>query len=147
MADVGDPELWNAWKHAADGVRQRIAGDISRETGLSDGDFGIVTRLAGSPGRSLRQNELGVSLGWQRSRLSRQLTRMQERDLVGRSPVDGGVLVTLTEAGAGVAEKARPVHARAIHDHLAGRLTDHLAGRLTPAEREDLLRLVTKLID
>jgi hypothetical protein len=26
---------------AAEGVRQRVAGDLSRETGLSDGDFVI----------------------------------------------------------------------------------------------------------
>lgn len=137
MGDVGDLELWTAWKHAAEEVRQRVASDISRETGLSDADFGIVTRLADSPGHALRQNELGVSLGWQRSRLSRQLTRMQERDLVGRTPVDGGVLVTLTEAGARAAKQARPVHARAIHDRLAA--------RLTPAERADLVRLLAKL--
>lgn len=139
MGDTGDLELWSAWKHATEGVRQRVAGDINRETGLSDGDFGIVTRLADAPGRAMRQNELGVSLGWQRSRLSRQLTRMQDRDLVTRTPADGGVLVTLTEPGARAAERARPVHAQAIHDHLAA--------RLTPAERTDLARLLAKLTD
>jgi DNA-binding MarR family transcriptional regulator len=137
MSGVDDLDLWSAWKHATESVRQRIAGDITRETGLSDSDFGIVTRLADAPGACLRQNELGVSLGWQRSRLSRQLTRMQERDLVGRTPVDGGVLVTLTDAGADAARTARPVHARAIHDHLAA--------RLTPYERAELVRLTGKL--
>jgi DNA-binding MarR family transcriptional regulator len=87
----------------------------------------------------LRQNELALSMGWHRSRLSRQLTRMQARDRVDRAPQDDGVLVTLTGAGAAAAAAARPVHAQAIHDHLAA--------RLSPAERSALLQLVTKLAD
>ena len=134
---VRDDALWTAWKHAAEAVRQRIGADIARETGLSDGEFGIVTRLADAPSRSMRQNELALSMGWHRSRLSRQLTRMQARDLVDRAPQDDGVLVTLIEAGAAAAAAARPVHAQAIHDHLAA--------RLSPAERATLLQLVTKL--
>jgi hypothetical protein len=41
MSPVGDPELWTAWKRPAEGVRQRVAGDLSRDTGLPDGDFVI----------------------------------------------------------------------------------------------------------
>lgn len=136
---VADDELWTAWKHAAEAVRQRIGADITKHTGLSDGDFGIVTRLADAPGHRLRQNELAVSMGWHRSRLSRHLTRMQARDLVDRTPLDGGVVVTLTDAGARAAAAARPVHAQAVHDHLAD--------RLTPAERAQLLQLVNKLAE
>jgi hypothetical protein len=41
MSPVGDLELRTAWKRAAQGVRQRVAGDTSRETGLADGDLVI----------------------------------------------------------------------------------------------------------
>ena len=45
---VRDDALWMAWKHAAEAVRQRIGADITRATGLSDGDFGIVRVDAGT---------------------------------------------------------------------------------------------------
>ena len=138
-APVHDTELWHAWKHAAEAVRHRVGADITAATGLSDGDFGIVTRIADTPGRSLRQNQLALSMGWHRSRLSRQLTRMQARGLVERSPVDHGMAVTLTEQGVRAAAAARPVHAHAIHEHLAGRLSD--------TERAQLLALLAKLAD
>ena len=136
---VRDAELWLAWKHAAEAVRHRVGADITAATGLSDGEFGIVTRVADAPGGSLRQNQLALSMGWHRSRLSRQLARMQARGLVERSAVDDGMAVTLTEQGTRAAAAARPVHARAIHEHLAG--------RLTPAERGQLHALLGKLAD
>ena len=136
---VHDAELWHAWKHAAEAVWHRVGADITTVTGLSDGDFGIVTRIADAPGRSLRQNQLAVSMGWHRSRLSRHLARMQTRGLIERSPAEDGMAVTLTEHGVRAAAAARPVHARAIHEHLAG--------RLSAAERGQLLALLAKLTD
>ena len=138
-APARDTELWHAWKQAAEAVRLRVGADITAATGLSDADFGIVTRIADAPSGSLRQNRLALSMGWHRSRLSRQLTRMQARGLVERSPVDDGMAVTLTEQGVRAAAAARPVHARAIHEHLTGRLSD--------TERAQLLALLAKLAD
>jgi len=40
-----EQDLWHAWKVAADMVRQRVAEDIKAGSGLSDQDFGILTRL------------------------------------------------------------------------------------------------------
>ena len=139
VTPVPDAVLWHAWKHATEAVRKRVGADITAATGLSDGDFGIVTRIADAPGRSLRQNQLASSMGWQRSRLSRHLSRMQERGLVERSPAEGGVTVMLTDEGVRAVVAARPVHARAIHEHLAGRLSE--------VERGQLVSLVAKLAD
>ncbi|QYN24006.1 MarR family winged helix-turn-helix transcriptional regulator [Amycolatopsis sp. DSM 110486] len=119
-------EFWHAFKHAAESVRARVAEDIAAATGLSDPDFGVLTRLADHAGR-LRQNQLAESMGWHRSRLSHHLTRMEQRGLVERQPADDGVEVLLTEFGRAEAERARPVHAAAVREHL-----------LAPLDKDDV---------
>ncbi len=115
-------ELWFAWKRALEVVRSRIAEDIATATGLSDPDFGILTRLADAGG-VMRQNQLATSMGWDRSRLSHQLTRMGSRDLLNRRRVPGGVEIVISEKGQGFADAARPVHAAAVRRHLVDRLS------------------------
>ncbi|EWM15200.1 MarR family winged helix-turn-helix transcriptional regulator [Kutzneria sp. 744] len=97
--DADEMALWHAWKSAADTVRARIAEDITAAVGLSDADFAVLTRVAELGGGRLRQNALAESVGWHRSRLSHQLSRMEQRDLLTRHPADGGVEVHLTDAG------------------------------------------------
>jgi DNA-binding MarR family transcriptional regulator len=128
--DAEEMSLWHVWKLAADTVRARIAADITAAVGLSDADFGVLTRVAELGGGRLRQNALAESMGWHRSRLSHQLTRMEQRGLVTRHGADGGVEVRLTDTGRGLAEAARPVHAAAVRRHLTG--------RLDPAQRQQL---------
>jgi len=121
--------LWHAWKTATDTVRQRVADDIKAGCGLSDQDFGIVTRLVELGSGELRQNDLAASLQWDRTRLSHQLTRMENRGLVSRSAADGGVIVRITDEGARLVRVARPIHADAVRKHLLKRAEgiDHVA--------------------
>ena len=111
--------LWTAWKQASEGVRARVAADILAATGLSDPDFGVLTRVIEIGGGALRQRELAQSLGWHRSRVSHHLTRMEQRGLITRRALpEGGVEIRVTDTGrAGVAE-ARPIHAAAVREHL-----------------------------
>ena len=121
---AGELALWHAFKQAGESVRAAVGEEIARATGLSDPDFGILTRLADAGG-SMRQNELAASMGWQRSRLSHQLTRMQTRGLVVRADPPAavrGVTVEITDAGRAAAVSARPVHAVAVRRHLLDRL-------------------------
>src|SRR5271155_3995529 len=101
--------LWTSWKRASEGVRARVAADVLAATGLSDPDFGVLTRVVEIGDGSLRQSELAQSLGWHRSRLSHHLSRMEQRGLITRQALaEGGVEIRVTDTGrAGVAE-ARP---------------------------------------
>lgn len=125
-----ETRLWHAWKHAADTVRTRVGEQLDAATGLSDPDFGILTRLEDLGGGSLRQNELAASMHWHRSRLSHQLTRMEQRGLLTRSTVSGGVLVTATAEGRKRIAQARPAHARAVRDLLISRVPQDQAPSL-----------------
>ena len=119
-----DLALWHAWKRAAETVRTRVASDITAETGLSDPDFAVLTRVAELGDGVLRQNQLAESMGYHRSRLSHHLSRMEERGLVTRRQAGIGVEVVITEAGRTVVELARPAHAAAVRRHLLDPLAD-----------------------
>lgn len=129
LAD-GEQALWHAWKLASERIRARVTEDINAAVGLSDADFGVLTRVDDSGGR-MRQNALAESMGWHRSRLSHQLGRMAQRGLLTRGAVDGGVEVRLTDEGAEQIRRARPVHAAAVRRHLLDRLTSIQQQRLT----------------
>lgn len=111
--------LWIEWKRASENVRAAVAADIQEATGLSDPDFGVLTRVVELGGGQLRQNQLADSMGWHRSRLSHHLSRMEQRGLVQRQDATGGgVDVLVTDAGRAAVIGARPVHAEAVRRHL-----------------------------
>jgi DNA-binding MarR family transcriptional regulator len=63
-------------------------------------------------------------MGWDKSRLSHQLTRMQQRALIERHHTDGkAVLVVLTELGRQKLDAARPIHADSVRRNLLSRLS------------------------
>lgn len=140
MTGLGDAErdLWEAWKRASDGIRARINADVARETGLSEADVTVLSHLHAAD-RGVRQATIAAAMGWHRSRLSHHLTRMQDRGLVGRTSVPGGVELRATTMGRAALLKARPVHADAVRRHLV----DAVPSR----DRERLLTLLRLLAD
>jgi DNA-binding MarR family transcriptional regulator len=117
-----ESSLWFAWKRAHELVRTAVIEEVTAATGLSDPDVGILLRLDVAGG-SLRQSEIAAALGWDRTRLSHQLTRMEDRGLVARRRTPSGVRVDISDAGTEAAAAARPVHAAAVRRHLADPLT------------------------
>ncbi|WP_093572999.1 MarR family winged helix-turn-helix transcriptional regulator [Amycolatopsis rubida] len=75
-------------------------------------------------GGGLRQSLLAESMGWHRSRMSHQLTRMPERGPLvrGTDTTRSGVLVETTGAGRAAISAARPVHAAAVRRHLLAKI-------------------------
>jgi DNA-binding MarR family transcriptional regulator len=132
----GDAELWDAWVAAADALSQ-VAAEVARETGVSEPDLLVLTRLRDLGGGRLRQSLLASATGWHRSRLSHHLRRMEERGLVTRSDVPGGVDVSTTTMGRAALTRARPVHADAVRRHLV----DVLPAR----DRERLLAILRRI--
>jgi DNA-binding MarR family transcriptional regulator len=132
-----DMTLWQAWKLATETVRTSVAADIAASTGLSDPDFGVLTRVTEIGGGRMRQNRLAELMGYHRSRLSHHLTRMEERGLIAREPAAGGVEVVVTAAGRAAVGRARPVHAEAVRRYLIQPLSS--------AQQAQLLRVLRAL--
>jgi len=105
-------------------VLARVGRDLAVSAGLSGPEFGVLSRLASIGKGEMRQQDLARSMGWDKSRLSHQLTRMQERKLVERCEAEKRVvLVVLTKQGREKLDAARPVHAESVRRNLLGRLS------------------------
>jgi len=141
VSDPLTPAELTAWRSvllAADVLRFRVSAEIRPRTGLSPAEHSVLIHLDEAPDRRMGQRHLADELFWSKSRLSRQLTRMQARGLVNRTSDGGapGVQVTLTDAGLEVIRAAAPVHADAVRRHLIDAASaDELAAIVRLADR------------
>jgi len=116
--------VWHAFMLMGEDVLGRVGRDIAQATGLSGPEFGVLSRLAALGKGEMRQQALASVMAWDKSRLSHQLTRMQERALIERRRTDGKtVLVVLTQLGREKLDAARPIHATSVRRNLLSRLT------------------------
>ena len=116
--------VWHAFLLMGEDVLARVGRDIAKATGLSGSEFGVLSRLAALGKGEMRQQALARMLSWDKSRLSHQLTRMQERGLIARRCTDPKtVLIVLTKLGREKLEAARPIHAESVRRNLLSRLT------------------------
>jgi DNA-binding MarR family transcriptional regulator len=116
----------------------RTIADAVHSTAPSPDDA-VLRALAGRVGGRMGTTELRRSLGWEKSRLSHHLTRMERRGVVTREQCRQdrrAWFVTLTDAGRSAAGAAADAHTDAVRAVLS-RLTDDdvaalhaLAGRL-----------------
>jgi DNA-binding MarR family transcriptional regulator len=121
--------LWNAWEIFTQAVSSRISREVADATGLSAADYRVLSFLVDRG--QVRQRELASALAWDKSRISHQLTRMQERDLLKRTKTaERGSNVAITAAGRAALESARPVHARSVRRYLIDRLTPAQVGAI-----------------
>ncbi len=116
--------VWHAFMFMGEDVLGRVGRDIAQATGLSGSEYGVLTRLAVFGKGEMRQQALARMMAWDKSRLSHQLTRMQERALIERRRTDGKtVLIVLTKLGREKLDAARPIHADSVRRNLLSRLT------------------------
>jgi DNA-binding MarR family transcriptional regulator len=116
--------VWHAFRFMHEDVLGRVGRDIAQTTGLSGPEFGVLSRLAAIGKGEMRQQALARVMAWDKSRLSHQLTRMQERGLIERRRADEKtVLVAITKLGREKLDAARPIHAASVRRNLLSRLT------------------------
>jgi DNA-binding MarR family transcriptional regulator len=116
--------IWHAFMSMGEDVLERVGSDISGATGLSGPEFGVLSRLAAYGKGEMRQQDLATVMGWEKSRLSHQLSRMQKRKLIERRAGDGrATLIVLTRTGREKLEGALPVRAESVRRNLLSRLS------------------------
>jgi DNA-binding MarR family transcriptional regulator len=97
------------------------------DSGLSGSDYPILVTLHEVDTPTLRVSELAERIGWESSRLSHQLARMERRGLVRRTPHPSdrrGWEVGLTDQGRATYLSATTSHSAAVRTHFADVLTD-----------------------
>jgi DNA-binding MarR family transcriptional regulator len=112
--DERQQHVWQAYLHLNQHLYATLEDQLLRDAGLSGADYKVLVPLSETPGGVLRARELCTEIGWDRSRLSHQLTRMEKRGLVAREECSEdarGSMVRLTDAGRSAVEGAAPEHA------------------------------------
>lgn len=140
MSTVGPgeaTELWLLWKRAHETVRAAVVADMTTASGLSEAELSVLVCLY-EAGGVLRQNAIATVLGWDRTRLSHQLTRMEKRDYVTRDKVANGVEVALRPEGRRTIEASVPA--------LDASTRRHLQDRLGPDDAKALKAIVERLL-
>ena len=96
--------LWRLYvdvQHHLEGVLHR---ELLADSGLSSAEFALLVPLSETPAEKLRARDLCRELGWDRTRLSHLVIRMERRGLVRRSACAddaSGSMVELTAEGPG----------------------------------------------
>jgi DNA-binding MarR family transcriptional regulator len=113
---------------------------MQQQAGISIADYSVLVQLSEHAGARMRVLELARALGWEKSRVSHQLTRMQQRGLVERSNCSEdrrGAWIVLTEKGRETTEAAAPRHVEAVRRYVFDGLD---------ADQVDALRLISRTV-
>lgn len=126
--------IWRDFIETTEALRSELSSRLQSESSLSPGDYAVLMALREAEGRRLRPSELAARIGWQRSRLSHQIGRMERRGLIRREECatdSRGAEVVLTSDGAEAFRNASLPHLRAVHELFVNPLTP---GQLAAAE-------------
>ena len=121
-----EARAWRQFVVMSTRLQRSLGIQLQRDTGLSDGDYGVLVMLSEAPNSRLRPSELGTMLQWEKSRLSHHLTRMENRGLVKRVPCKAdsrGAFVVMTAAGRRALERAAPLHVEHVRRVFVDALT------------------------
>jgi DNA-binding MarR family transcriptional regulator len=131
---------WREFIETVEALSWRLASRLQSESSLSQGDYQVLLALSEADGHRMRSSELAAVIGWERSRLSHHLGRMEKRGLVSRDPcaADGrGAEVVLAAHGSDCFRRATIPHLRAVRELFIDALTseqlaaaDDIAGTL-----------------
>ena len=111
--DERQQHVWQTYLHVNQQLYAVLEQELVRDSGLSAADYMVLHPLSQAPDGLLRARELGAEIGWDRSRLSHHISRMEKRGLVTREECleDGrGLMVRLSKAGRKAIERAAPQH-------------------------------------
>ncbi|MFY1673049.1 MarR family winged helix-turn-helix transcriptional regulator [Plantactinospora sp. WMMB334] len=138
--------VWREFVETTEALRTTLAARLQHDSGLSRSDYAVLLALSEATGHRLRSSELAARIGWERSRLSHHLNRMERRHLIRREEcaVDSrGAEVVLESVGAEAFHAATVPHLRAVRELFVDALTtDQLAAaaQIAAALRTHLTR-------
>lgn len=120
-----EQQAWRATVHLSQLLLRQLDRDLDAH-GLSRHDYEILVELSEAPDRRLRMTELADASSQSRSRLSHQVTRMENRGLVRRDECEGdkrGTFAVLTAEGMAAIERVAPDHVENVRRHYIDRLS------------------------
>ncbi|MBB0228767.1 MarR family transcriptional regulator [Streptomyces calidiresistens] len=134
--DEREHRAWRSYLCLRRRLGARLNHHLWADSGMSEADYEILAVLSEHPEGRMSALALRCRLLWEKSRLSHQVRRMEERGLVAReaNPADArSAVVRLTPEGRTAIEGAAP--------HRAERVREHFIDLLTPEELDTLTRI------
>lgn len=139
--------VWRAFEETTEALRAVVAARLQTEAGLSPGDYAVLVALMEADDYRMRSSELAARIGWERSRLSHHLGRMERRGLIRREECvtdNRGAVAVLEGAGAEAFHAATVPHLRAVRELFVDALSPAqmaAAGDIAAALGDHLTRL------
>ena len=115
-----EARAWRALQHLNMPLSAALNRQLFRDSGLSTADYAVLVQLSEAEQQRLRARDMVQAIGWEKSRLSHHIRRMESRGLVAREecPTDGrGAFITLTPIGRAAIEQAAPGHVNAVRSY------------------------------
>jgi DNA-binding MarR family transcriptional regulator len=147
LPDRAELRAWRDFIETTEALRTVLAGRLQSDTGLSPGDYAVLLALSEAEHGRMRSSELAAQVGWERSRLSHHLGRMERRQLIRREKAAAdsrGAEIVLAPAGWTAFREATAPHLRAVRELFVDALTPaqvEAAADIAAALREHLERL------
>ena len=138
-----DWALWDMWMRAQRLLAQEIDRGLQAEFGISKPEFSVLVTLLRSAGGAARVVDLAESLGWEKSRVAHQLTRMEGRGLVERTEKGARgrrTGVGLTAEGRRLAESAVLAHGQTVRRCFLDLLTPEQAAAIRAWSEQTIAR-------
>ncbi|RKQ34871.1 MarR family winged helix-turn-helix transcriptional regulator [Kocuria tytonis] len=141
---AAEQEVWRNFLRLSRGMERAVDRQLQRDSELSGSEYDILVPLSEAASGELPSRELLRGLGWERSRLSHMLSRMERRDMLRRSPspTDGrGLVVAITDHGREAIGRAAPAHLAMVREALVDHLSQDEKSALLSIARKVLPRL------
>lgn len=140
MSTPSEPDLalWLSWKRINEVIRGRILADILAHSVLTEPEFTLLAHID-EAGGTIRQNALANAAGWDRTRLSHLLSRMETRGYLERERLHNGVDVSMLAHG-------REAFI-ATHEPLVVAVQQHFTRHLNAQQRDALRDVIDALAD
>lgn len=140
--DDDEQHLWRLLRGFVWGFPSALDRQLSHDSNLSTGEYSVLATLSEAPGDQLRPSDTAADLGWERSRLSHLLRRMEAKGLIERVPSRcdrRGSDIHLTARGRRTVEEAAPDHVTFVRETVFDPLTED--------EQRSLESALTKIRD
>jgi DNA-binding MarR family transcriptional regulator len=113
-----DSRAWRAFHKIGTSLLPHLSRQITQHSGITAAEYVVLVSLSELPVPVISLNRLATNLGWEISRMSHQISRMEESGLVKKtrnSEDSRSFNVSITPQGRNVAETAIPLQSKEIN--------------------------------
>jgi len=121
-----DSKAWRAFHKIGTSLLPHLGRQVTNHSGISGAEYVVLVALSELTAPSVNLNRLATGLGWEISRMSHQISRMNDAGLVKKTVnvKDSRCFdVSITAKGKRIAEEAIPLQSKEINHCFSDVLT------------------------